>query len=477
MILPNREEIKDIYREGEEAVIELILSLEEEIRDQEEIIKGLRGQISKDSRNSSKPPSSAGYKKRTGVEVKRECVKNNGGQKGHEGHTLMQVEEPNYVVLHGIKECVHCKASLEREKVIRYERRQVFGIPPIKMEVTEHRTEVKICPCCGSENKGEFPAGVDKPVQYDGRVKAIATYLNQYQLIPLERTCEIFEDIFGHRLSEEFILQSNEKLAECVRPSNSAVKEMLIKGDVVNFDETGLRVEDRLNWLHLASNSNLTYYEIHEKRGKIAMDEIGILPKFSGTAVHDHWKPYISYDNCSHSFCNSHHIRELNFVREQYRQDWAEAMESLLLEIKKEVEETKPTSIFLSASKIREFENKYDKIIEEGYKVNPQAITKKGRVKQTPPKNLLDRLHIHKQSVLAFMYDFRVPFDNNQGERDLRMMKLKQKISGTFRTRKNANVFCLIRGYISTARKNEQNVIESIKNAFYGEPFIPILSQ
>jgi len=207
------------------------------------------------------------------------------------------------------------------------------------------------------------------------------------------------------------------------------------------------------------------------------MDKAGVLPFFRGNAVHDHWKPYFTYDHCSHSLCNAHHLRELTYIEERYQQEWAKEMSDLLLEIKKVVDRLKNDQQSISNKQLRSFELDYDSILESGFKANPPppppSEKKRGRQKQSDPKNFLDRLHGFKKETLAFIYDFRVPFENNQAERDVRMIKVKQKVSGSFRTQKGAEMFCRIRGYISTARKNSINTIEAIQSALQGNPFIP----
>jgi transposase len=406
----------------------------------------------------------------------KRTAKKSGGQRGHKDHTLEPSENPDLIEVHKVGQCAVCGVTLEDTEVEGYQRRQVFDIPPIQLEVTEHQAEIKICSCCGTANTASFPPDVTASVQYGSRAKALAVYLNNYQFIPLERISEFFEDVVGHRPSEAITLQANITCAESVKPANEAIKEQLMNADVVNFDETGLQVENKLNRLHVACTPYLTYYNVHLKRGGEAMDSIGILPEFGGRAVHDPWSPYFGYDYLKHALCNAHHLRDLIFVYEQYGQEWAEKMSRCLIDIKEEVDLVRQYSDHLDPEKIDAYEARYDEIIEYGLEMNPppqKEPGKRGRVKQSPPKNLLERLKEHKQEVLAFMYAFSVPFDNNQAERDVRMMKVKQKVSGTFRTAEGADVFCSIRGYISTARKNGCRVLDAIHDAFRGSPVIP----
>jgi transposase len=292
-------------------------------------------------------------------------------------------------------------------------------------------------------------------------------------------------DFYGHTPAEALILEANAALVDQTEPSLEAIQQQLMASPVVHFDESGLRVEGQLNWLHVASTEELTYYTVHPKRGQEGMRAMGILPAFQGRAVHDHWPAYFTFDHCLHALCNAHHLRELQFVGEQYQQPWAEEMSQLLLDIKAEVEATPWEQMSLAPERLTHFEQRYDELISQGLEANPPPADpppqawgeprrpKRGRKKQSPPKNLLDRLQQFKPEVLAFMYDFRVPFDNNQAERDVRMIKTKQKVSGTFRTRTGAETFCAIRSYISTVRKHGLNVIEAIYDALSGNPFIP----
>ncbi len=484
--LPSSEDIRHACINGEDAVVSLVTGLVGTIRNlhgyiekQALIIQELQNQKAKNSDNSGKPPSSDGLKKKPRpTSLRKRGSKTNGGQLGHKGHRLEMVECPDHIVIHEVKTCKNCHASLKNVAIIGYDKRQVFDLPPVTMEVTEHRIETCHCPHCGHQNQAEFPVGISQPAQYGRIAKSVAVYFNNYQHIPLERTSEIFEDIFSHRISEAVVIASNQECAEKVTPANEHIKEQLIASPVVNYDETGLRVKGKNQWLNEACTPSLTYYNIHPKRGQEGFNDTGILPEFKGVAVHDHWNPYFKYEGCQHALCNAHHLRELKFVNEQYGQQWAEEFSSLLVEINEEVKNTRLLcSLSLPPFKLNDFESRYDEIIEKGLKINPppEKLTgKRGKIKQSPPKNLLDRLKMRKSETLRFMYDFRVPFDNNQAERDIRMVKVRQKVSGTFRTDKGASIFCRIRGYISTARKNAFNVINSIQRAFQGNPYIPI---
>jgi len=467
------EEIGEAYDQGKEAVIALIHRLVERFQ-------ALEDRVAKNSQNSGKPPSSDGLNKPAPKSGRKRTGRKSGGQLGHKGYTLKAVSKPDHVKVHPVCECEYCHTSLQKIKAKRYEKRQVFDLPTVRMEVTEHQAEVKECPHCGNESQGEFPQDVTQPVQYGAEVKSQATYLNQYQMIPLERVSETFEEFYGQGLAEGTIVAASREAAELVAPIIQAVKKYLIElAKVVHFDETGLRINGKLYWLHVASTSLLTYYEVHAKRGEAAMQAIGILPNFRGTAVHDGLKSYWGYDQARHGLCNEHHRRELEFIEERYPQAWVPKFGDLLKEIKKAVDLARNTQPNLSEAQLRDFNQRYDELVEQGLLANPPPEEletekkKRGRKKQSPPKNLLDRLLNHKKAVLAFMNDFNVPYDNNQAERDIRMMKVKQKVSGCFRSDQGAKTFAQVRGYISTARKNGQKPLAALRLAFSGTPFLP----
>jgi transposase len=481
------EEIHAVYEQGEQAVVKLVADWTVEqitvVRLLEARIQALEDRIAKNSSNSGKPPSSDGLTKKP-KSLRHKSGKKSGGQAGHLGNTLKAVEQPDHIETHIVKRCCHCQASLEEVVSKGCKKRQVFDVPLVRIEVTEHQVEIKECPRCHQITEGEFPCEVNQVVQYGERIKAQMVYFNQYQFVPLERTAEIFEDLYGQSMSEGTIVEACAQAEQQVEPVVKAIREELkTSQEPAHFDETGSRVEKKLWWLHVICTSLLTYYEIHQNRGRKALDAIGIFPEFKGTAIHDAYRSYFQYDGVINALCNAHHLRDLIFIQEQYQQIWAKDMETLLLDVKETIDTAKPEQDHLPSEKIAELESRYDAIVTAGLEANPlpelvEMLTKKrGKPKQHPAKNLVDHFRDRKQETLAFMYDFKVPFDNNQAERDLRMVKLKQKVSGCFRSEDGARVFCQIRSYISTARKNGQQVLDALYLALSGKPFVPPILQ
>jgi len=475
--LPSDEQIRAAYRQGEEAIITLFHHTVEQLAAR---VQALEDRVSKNSRNSGKPPSSDGLAKPAPKSLRKRQGKKSGGQPGHEGHTLKAVSQPDHFQVYAVKVCQHCQASLEQGAVSAVEKRQVFDLPPMHIEVTEHQAEIKHCPHCGAESHAAFPPDVTQPVQYGSEVRALAVYLNQYQMLPLERVSETFADVFEHPLADGTIFDAGQAVAEGVQPVNEAIKKHLTEHEeVVHFDETGTHIGGKLHWFHSTSTALLTYYACHAKRGHEATDYIDILPKLHGRAMHDGWKSYFYYTALWHALCNAHHLRELTFLQERYPQGWESQLMELLLEIKASVEAIRGKLHQLPQAQLANFDQRYDLLIEQGLLANPlpelskDQPKKRGRTAKSPPRNLLERLRDHKDAVLAFMYDFKVPFDNNQAERDLRMMKVKMKVSGGFRSSDGAETFCTVRAYLSTARKNGQRMLKVLRLALAGKPYCP----
>lgn len=475
--IPSETDIRAAYQQGVEAVI---LLFQQTFLELSERLQQVEDRLSKNSSNSGKPPSTDGYENPAPKSRRKRSGKKSGGQKGHEGHTLKMVEKPDEIMVHPVESCAYCRKSLKKVEAVGVEKRQVLDLPEVRLVATEHQAEIKHCLGCHKLTKAAFPLGVTQAVQYGKRIKSQMVYFHEYQLLPLERTSETFHDLYNQDIAEGTILSACQELAEQVAPVQEAVKEHLTyTAKVVRFDESGARVTGKLHWFHVSCNERLTYYAVHAKRGKIAMNEIGILPNFKGRAIHDDLPSYFRY-GCDHGLCNAHHLRSLEFLLERYPQAWVKKLKELLLEIKAAVEKAvAKAKTRLPAKMLDHFSSRYDTILKQGFKQCPSPAEpegqkrKRGRPKQSFAKNLLDRLRDHQQAVLAFMYDFNVPFENNLAERDIRMLKVKQKISGCFRSFHGAEIFCRIRGYISTARKNGQCVLEALHSAFCGQPYYP----
>jgi len=344
------EEALSIYHAGPDVVVKVLCQLsnqvemlQKQVTELQKEVQRLKGQLAKNSRNSSKPPSSDGFKKPSPKSLRPRGKRKPGGQKGHPGSTLKMVDKPDHTIIYPVDQCQRCGHRLADEASIDVEKRQVFDIPPIQMEVTEHQAQIKECSHCGHLNKAAFPEQVKAPVQYGPRLKAIAVYLRQYQLLPYNRTRELFRDLFSTDLSEGTLTNITDTCSELLKHPIDQILKQIEQSSVVNFDETGSSVYGKRQWLHAASTPNLTYYEIHPKRGSHAMNHMGILPNFKGRAIHDFWKPYFKYD-CNHGLCNAHHLRELIFLNEQHGQLWAKDMINCLINIKKAVDKTKTST-------------------------------------------------------------------------------------------------------------------------------------
>jgi transposase len=437
----------------------------------------LRARLGTSSRTSGKPPSSDGPGgKPHPKSQRRPSGRRPGGQPGHVGHTLPLVDAPDEVQVHTPTHCQACGQSLQAVPAVRRERRQVVDIPLVRARVVEHQAETKRCPGCGAQTSGEFPAGAAAPAQYGPRVATVAVYLHQEQLLPLERTCEVLAEVFGCPLSEGTLVRAVGQCHAHLAEVEATIKRGVAGASVAHFDETALNIGGRTAWLHVASTPRLTFYATHQKRGHAALEAIEVLPQFRGRAVHDGLPAYWQYGACTHALCNAHHLRELTFMAEQLGQAWANDLQAVLREIKHAVDAARGQGLTgLSAEMTREFDARYDAILAAGLQMNPppEPTGQRGRPKRGKVGSLLERLRAHKDATLAFMQDFAIPFDNNQAERDIRMTKVRQKVSGCFRTTTGAGQFCRIRGYIATLRKQGLPILAALGKAMAGAPPLP----
>lgn len=428
------------------------------------LITLLVGRLNRNSRNSSKPPSSDPNRKR---ESKAKGERKAGGQKGRDGVTLKKVDNPDEVEVIKVD---RRKYPRSKYKVVGYEARQVFDIK-ISRVVTEYRAEV-VEDAKGNRIVASFPEGVTKAVQYGPDLKAHAVYMSQYQLIPYKRIQEYFEGQIGIPLSEGSIYNFNREAYESLESFDVRASEELAKSEVMHVDETSISKNGDRYWLHSASNSLWTYFFPHERRGTEAINSIGILPEFRGILCHDHLKSYYTYSNCTHALCNAHHLRELEGVWEDdNKQEWAKEMKALLKEINRA---TSDTGGILGTDESEKYRQRYRTILQNAEAESPPPDEtnrkgKRGRVRRTKARNLLERLRKYEGDVLRFMDNKNVPFTNNLAENDIRMTKVQQKISGCFRSLEGAKIFCRIRSYLSTCRKQGVNLSRALQMLFRGE--------
>jgi transposase len=429
-------------------------------------IADLKSRLNKNSSNSSKPPSTDGFKK---------VIKNNreksdrkqGAQPGHKGTTLEMTATPDVVIKNKAEGVCSCGCNIADQPLIDMLRRQVVDLPAKLIEWIEYQIEVRRCRC-GKNHYGEKADWAS--VQYGRRIKALAVYLNQRQHIPFDRLQELLQDVFEISISDKVLIQANETCFQNLEETERWIKEALLASKVIHSDETGMRCENKLKWVHVCSTGRLTHYGFHDKRGMDAMNDIGILPVFRNTVVHDRFGSYSKYISFIHACCNSHLLRELKGQYEENHKEWAGRMIDLLLQAKRLKDENR-----LTDAKLNELIVIYDKLvkqaIEEELALATEPLVKK-RGRKAKPKSLLliEAFRDRKDEILRFLTDPEVPFDNNLAERDLRMVKLRQKISGTFRTHHGGDVFCRIRSYISTARKQNMQILQAITNAMSGKP-------
>lgn len=442
-------------------------------------VQELEAQVKQDSHNSHWPSSRD--KGRT-KSLRQPSGKKPGGQAGHEGRTLKLVSEPAQVVVHRAAQCEQCGQSLAGEGAVSEERRQVFDLPVMQMVVTEHCAEAVICPHCQRRNQVPFPAEVSQRVQYGPQVKALSVYLHQHHLLPFARLTQVLDDLLGASPSVGTIALWLQEAAELVAEPVEQIKTALRQSDVLHCDETGLYIGGKRVWLHVAATPQLTCYEAYPQRGRQGTDALGILPDFAGTAVHDNWAAYAGYA-CRHALCNVHHLRELTSLHEQFGQAWAAELKHFLLAVKVQVDAAKAQgATTLPPDQRADIDQRYQQHIEQALAATPPPRDgwpkgKRGRVKKSKARNLVERFDSQRSQILAFVDDFVVPFDNNLVERDIRMVKVQQKISGCFRSWSGAHAACRLRSYLSTLCKQGHTAFAVLAALFAGHPLTPVISR
>lgn len=431
--------------------------------------------LNKNSNNSSKPPSSDMVRTKS---LRGASNKKVGGQFGHKGNNLPMSNYIDETIIYRATNCTGCGKDISGVGSQKFERRQVYDIPPLRLKITEHKSEIKCCPHCAFENSGKFPVEVTQPTQYGNNLKQLGVYLSQYQLLPYRRSAQMLVDLTGHRISEGSLVNFAATCSQQLSGFIDAIKINLTQSPLMHVDETGYYYNNNRNWLHVAATADSTYYYPHEKRGKEAMDAMGILPAYAGGLMHDYWKSYLDYD-CQHYLCNVHHLRDLTFCEEQEKSVWAKQMKVLLLDMKQGVDDARALGLqHLTETRQNHYVQRYDALMIQGNKEHPmpeKQIGKRGAVKKSKSKNLVDRFVNHKEGIIGFIKNFTIPFGNNIAEQAVRMMKLKQKISGCFRSKAGATVFATIRSYIDTMRKNGYDIMDAIALAISGYPIIPFI--
>lgn len=464
-------DISTLTLDQKDELIRQLFPLLAEVRRLTERVAELEARLSKNSHNSSKPPSSDGLAKKT-RSLRQPSGKKTGGQAGHPGQTLKCTGEPDEIIQSPLPDRCACGAALSGSDGQIAERRQVFDVPVAHYHVVEHHTLHLRC-SCGRKPVSAFPASVTEAVQYGPNIRALAVHLTQFQLLPYGRAAQLIADLYHLEVSPATLLAWVDEASDLLKPSVDRIAQALIQAPVAHADESGLRVEGKLHWLHTVATHTHTWYGVHARRGMEAIEAQGILPKRIAVLVHDCWKPYWQLD-CVHALCNAHLLRELTFLLETTGQAWSQRMIDLLLAANKTCQAARQQDEkALTPERIERIRADYQAILRDGEALNPETprtASRRGRVKQTPAFNLLRRLREHVDEVLLFVSDFSVPFTNNLGERAIRMPKVKQKISGCFRTLKGAENFAIIRSYLDTLNKHGHNLLDALRLAFQNQP-------
>jgi transposase len=457
-----------------------IRRLEERVVALEAETTELKRRLAQNSRNSSRPPSSDGLAKPAPKSLRRPSGRKPGGQPGHGGGHLAQVAAPDDVVDHFPGVCGGCHGDLRGGVDVGHRARQVFDLPEIRLSVVEHRAWTQRC-ACGHETSAAFPGAIAAAAQYGPGVRALGLYLVAHQHLPYGRAAQLLSDWIGQAVSTGTLAAFMAQGTKDLQPFLDEVHAQIVAAPVAHFDETGARADGRLRWLFVSCTDRLTYYSLHDKRGFDGLDHAGVLPGFRGIAVHDGFKPYRRYTNAEHALCNVHHLRELLGIIEPDPHDpkiaWAVRMDRLLRDLHHAVMSARTAGEeWLDPVHQAAYRAAYAQIVADANQRDPPGTIptgKRGVIRQTPARNLLTRLDRDREDVLRFARDFRVPFDNNQAERDIRMVKLQQKISGCWRTITGAEQFLALRAYLSTARKNGQSTIGVLTALGDRRPWLP----
>jgi transposase len=466
------------FEEQSKTILELrqtIDNLNKTIDGLNQTIKELTEKLNKNSRNSSKPPSSDGLNKPSPKSLRKPSGKKAGGQPNHPGNNLVTMAEPDEIIQYMPSACSTCYHRETCKDLLKIgETRKVIDAI-IEVKVTEHQALVLECPRYGMQQKGEFPSDIKAVVQYGENLQALAVALNTIGAVSVNRTHEILSGVFGIPLSTGTISNMVNHCAHTLNEIDENIRMKLTEADVLNCDETGTRVDGNTVWVHNASNSHYTSLTIHDKRGQEGMDNGKVLPEFNGIVVHDCWAPYWKYSHFLHALCNAHLLRELTAVEENYpEQRWPTEFIHLLLEMKRQKEHAVDKGkIQLTKELYHEFNERYNEIIAHAYAENPYVETKdkkRGRKKKGKTLALIERLSLHKKSICMFIHKFVVPFDNNQAERDIRMIKVKTKVSGCFRSNEGASNYLKIMSYVGTAKKHGYSAFKAIQQAISGNP-------
>ena len=453
----------------------LILMMQEQITQLQQLVAQLQARLNMNSRNSSKPPSSDGLNKPAPKSLRVAGQRPTGGQKGHPGSTLCHASEPDKIVIHGVPDqCQACQSKLAFAYV--GETRQVFDLPSLQFEVTEHHAMQAIC-SCGQAHTGKFPVGVNAAVQYGPRAQAAMVHLNQNHAVSVQRTAALMQDFFGLAVSQATVVRAALAGADILQPTVQGIGQAAVSSAVLHADETGMRVAKKLHWLHVLATDTLTWMGCHPKRGTEAFEGLALLQQFQGVLVHDGWMPYKALQ-CQHALCNAHHLRELTYLLQEQSQAWAGDMIEVLTHASHldNVNCAEGQSPNYGAkeyqSQVRGLRDLYDAILAQAQADNPIAPStgKRGRPKQSKATNLIGRLRDYSDDVWRFMTQADVPFTNNLAEQTVRMPKVKQKVSGCFRTLQGAQAYCVIRSYCATMHKQGANIFDSLVATFERAP-------